>query len=88
MAFMFLRVKHMKHKIYMIGVIVLLLLVYVTASQVLSTYNLNWKSSQDLITGVKVYFSWVLGVGENFKNIGGNVIKMDWKLKNQTSEEF
>lgn len=85
LAFLFLRVRHMKHKIYLVILILVLLFVYITASKVLVGQNINWKSATDIGKATKLYFSWLVDAGSNFKTIAGNAIKMDWKLNNSTA---
>jgi len=82
LAFVFLRMKHMKHKVYMVVIILVLLFVYVTAGKIIATQSINLKSSEGIINGAKLYFAWLGGVADNFKNVAGNAIKMDWKLNN------
>ncbi len=85
LAFFFLRIRHIKHKIYLVLIILVLLFVYVTASQVLSSHEFDWKSSSDIGTAAKIYFNWLFSIGDNFKELAGKAIDMDWKL-NQTTK--
>lgn len=82
LAFFFLRVKHIRHKVYLVAVILIILFIYITASRVLSEQEIDWKSASDVGKGVKLYFSWLGSVADNFKTIAGKVIKMDWKFNN------
>ena len=79
-AFAFLRMKHIKHKVFLILAISALLFIYVTGSQLLADQEVNWKSASSIGQVVKIYFSWLGSVADNFKNIATNTIKMDWKL--------
>jgi len=79
-AFFFLRMRHIKHKVFLIIAIFVLLFIYVTGSQLLSDQDVNWKSASDVGQVIKIYFSWLGSVTDNFKNIATNTIKMDWKL--------
>lgn len=85
LAFFFLRMKHTRHKIFMVFVILLLLFVYLTSSRVLTGQSINWKSIAGIETATKLYFSWLGSVFDNFKTVAGNAMKMDWKLNNKTA---
>lgn len=84
LGFVFIKMRHIKHKFYLIVLIFVILFVYISASKVLSDQNLDLKSSSDAGKAVKLYFSWLGSVASNFKNIASNAIKMNWKL-NETS---
>ena len=78
LAFFFLRVKHVKHKVFLIIIIVVLLFFYTTGSQILAKQNINWKSAAGIEQGLKLYFSWLGGVFDNLKVLTANAIKMEW----------
>ena len=84
LGFIFIKMMHIKHKVYLILLIILILFVYVSATKVLSGQNFDFKSSSDVGKAVKLYFSWLGGVAGNFKNMVANAIKLDWRL-NETS---
>ncbi len=85
LAFFFLRVRHIKHKIFLIVIIVVLLFFYTTSSQVLSKHNIDWKSVSGIEKGLKVYFSWLGGALGNLKVLTANAVKMDWSVENSTN---
>ena len=86
MAFLFLRIKHMKHKTMLIFAVILLLFIYTTSSQVLSRYEINWKSAGGLEKAVRIYFAWLGGAFSNLRSLTANAIKLDWSAKNQTAD--
>lgn len=86
LAFVFLRFRHIKHKVFLIGFIILLLFIYTTSSRVLAEHNIDWKSVGGIEKALKVYFSWIGGAFGNLKVITSNAIKMDWAAKNKTDE--
>lgn len=88
LAFAFLRLRHIKHKVFLITVIIILLFFYATASQVLSKQNIDWKSTSGLEKGAKVYFAWLGGFAGNLKVLTANAVKMDWAQKNRTEESI
>ncbi len=85
LAFVFLRMKHMKHKLFLIILIFALLFIYTSGSRVLARQDINWKSMSGIEKGVKVYFAWLGGVFDNLKVITANAIKMDWS-RNATGD--
>jgi len=84
LAFIFLRISHMKHKLFLIIIIMFLLFFYTTGSSVLSGQNVDWKSFSGIEKAFKVYFSWLGGVFGNLKVLTTNAIKMNWDLGNST----
>ena len=88
LAFLFLRVRHLKNRVYLLILILAILFVYVTASRVLASHNLDWKSVSDIGKAVKLYFSWLGSTAGNFKTIAGNAVNLDWKINNESLQEM
>lgn len=86
LAFIFLRFRHFKHKVFLVFLILVLLFFYVTASRVLSGYDINLKSVAGTEKAIRVYFTWLGEALGNFKVLTANAIKMDWTAKNKTDE--
>src|SRR3989338_565364 len=84
LAFIFLRIGHMKHRFFLIFIIVLLLFFYLTASRIFKEYDINYKSAAGMEKGAKIYFSWFGGLFGNIKAVTTDAIKMDWGQKNRT----
>jgi len=84
LAFLFLRVKHMKHKVFLVLVIVALLFFYGTGYKVLSGQDINWRSVKGVEKGARIYVAWLGGVFGNVRSLTANAIKMDWKQENRT----
>lgn len=83
LAFAFIRMRHSRHKLYLILLVFLLLFVYITATKVLSGQDLSWRSASDIGKAIKLYVTWLGSVANNFKDIIGHAIKLDWNF-NQT----
>ena len=81
--------KRMRHKIFAIFLIVMILFFYVSAAWVFRGQNVDYKSVSGLTKAGKVYFHWLGSSFGNVKTITANAIKMDWKspsnVKNFTS---
>ena len=84
LAFVFLRMRHARHRISLIVFILALLFFYITISNVFNRYDIDWKSATGIEKGMKVYFSWLGGAFGNLKAITVNAVKMDWSQKNKT----
>lgn len=85
LAFVFLRMSHVKHKVYLMILLFVLLFVYVTGSRIFDEHDLDLKSVEGVGQVLKVYFSWLGSVKDNFKDVAANVIKIDWKLNETES---
>ncbi|MBM3233938.1 hypothetical protein FJZ19_02475 [Candidatus Pacearchaeota archaeon] len=72
------KARHIKHKSYAIIIVFLLLFLYISASQIFSGANIDFKSFDGWIKAGKLYFSWLVHIGGNVKDLAGNAIKMDW----------
>lgn len=83
-AFALLRIRHIKHKVFLIALIMILLFFYTTSSQVLSQHDINWKSVSGAEKAIKIYFTWLVGAFDNLKVLTANAVKMDWTAKNRT----
>jgi len=77
LAFVFAKFRHIKHKTFLIVLIIAFLLFYITASSVLGG-NANLKSFDGIVAAGKAYFSWLVHIGSNAKTIAGSAVNMDW----------
>ena len=73
--------KRVKHKVWAIFVIMLILFAYISFSVTLKSQDVDYKSASGLMQAVKVYFSWLGSIFGNLKTITGNAIRMDWGVK-------
>jgi len=79
-----IEVKRMKHKIFAIVLIALIIFSYASAAGIFKDQDINFKTVPGLIDASKIYFSWLGSVFGNLKTVTANVIHMDWGL-NKTS---
>jgi hypothetical protein len=82
--YLIFELKRMKHKIFAIFLIGLILFGFFSFNAVFSGKELKIESMSDLENVVKVYFNWLGYTFNNVKIITSNVVKMNWK-GNQTS---
>ncbi len=81
-----LRAKHVKHKYFVLGLILILLFVYTTISIVSKQNNIELNSASGVYQAMKVYMKWVMSAFINVKSLAGDAVKMNWTNINQTSE--
>ncbi len=79
-----IEIKRLKHKLFAIFLIGLILLGYFSFNLSLREQNVDIKTVSGLIDASKIYFSWVGSAFGNMKLITTNAIKMDWGA-NETS---
>lgn len=83
-AFIFLRVKHFKHKVIAVVLILLLMFLYVSFTRVVKDEEINLKSAGGIEKAVKLYFVWLGSAFNNLRGLTGHAVKMDWSFKNET----
>jgi len=76
--------KRMKHKIFAIFLISVILFFYLSMSFVFKGKNVDYKTISGLMSAGKVYFSWLGAVVHNINVITTNAIHMNWNSGNQT----
>jgi len=82
-----IELKRMRHKVFAIFLIVLIIFSYLSITNVLKGQDIDLKTTSGLIQGTKIYFAWLGSAFGNLKTITSNAIKMDWTSKNQSSEK-
>ena len=85
-ALIIVRIKHFKHKIFAIGIILLLVFFYVTYDAVFAGQDINLKTFEGIVSFAKIYFSWLWHAFGNAKVLTGNALKMDW-VGNETIQQ-
>ena len=76
--------KRMKHKIFAIFLILLILFAYISFAAVIKNNDVDLKSNSGLASAGKLYYSWLGGVFHNMKSITAYAFKQDWKTINET----
>src|SRR4030043_738055 len=82
-----IEVKRLKHKIFAVFLIALILFTYVSFFMVVKDDNLNLKTIDGISKATKIYFLWLGSAFGNMKSITLNAVKMDWSAKNITEEK-
>ena len=78
--------KRLRHKMFAIFLIVLILFTYISFSVVLKGANVDFKTSSGVIEAGKLYLVWLGSAFGNMKVLTANAIKMDWKSTNSTAD--
>jgi len=76
--------KRLKHKIFAIILIALILFFYTSSTLALRGQGIDLKSADGIIKASKIYFAWLGSAFGNLKIITTNAIKMDWSSNNQS----
>ena len=73
-----IEVKRLKHKIFAVALIALILFSYLSAAIIFRGSDVNSKSPSGIMDAGKIYFAWIGSVVGNFAKLTTNAIKMDW----------
>ncbi len=73
-----IELKRLKHKVFALLLIGLILFSYISASVVFAEKNIDYTSIGGLSKAAGIYFNWLGSVFLNIKTITANAIKMDW----------
>jgi len=74
-----IEIKRMKHKLFGIALIALVLFFYVSGTFVFKGKNINFASIDGVTEATSLYFSWLGSAFFNLKTITSDAIRMDWK---------
>lgn len=75
----FIEMKRMRHKVFAIFIIALILFSYISFTVVLKDSNVELKTIPGMIDAGKLYFAWIGSMFGNMKSITTYAVKMDWK---------
>jgi len=79
-----IEVKRLRHKIFAIILIGLILFSYISVSVLFRGEDIDFKTVPGLMKAGKIYVSWLGSVFGNMKSITTHAVKMDWTSVNQT----
>lgn len=74
----FLEIKRMRHKLWAIFLIGLILFTYISFTANLKSHDLELNSVGGVIDAGKLYMSWLGGVFTNVKSISAYATKQEW----------
>lgn len=81
-----IELKRLRHKMFALFLIGLILFLYITMSFTFKDQNINFESTDGIIKAGKIYFAWIGSAFQNVKTISGNALNMDWSTKNETDK--
>lgn len=84
--YMIAEFRKVKHQLWAIVIIALLLFAYISFALVLKGRDIDYKSVSGLAHATKIYFSWLGSILGNVKTITGSAVQMDWGV-NESSVE-
>ena len=82
--FLVFKVRHIKHRFYLIVFVLLILFLSLTLPRVMEDSSVNLKTASGIYSAAKVYFSWLVHAFNNLKVLTSNAIKMNWFRFNST----
>lgn len=74
----FIEVKRLKHKLFAILLIVMILFFYISLTITIRGQEIDLKTIPGIKQASKVYFAWMGSIFTNIKTLTANAIKMDW----------
>jgi hypothetical protein len=74
--------KRVKYKLLALFLIALILFSIFSFNSAFKGKDFSVNNASDLGKVIKVYFSWLGNIFNNFKAISGQAVKMDWKSNN------
>ena len=83
-----IEIKRLKHKLFAIMLIGLILFSYFSFATIFKGSDIDFKTTEGLMAGGKIYFLWLSSVGGNFMSITSNAIKMDWGVNESNNVDF
>ncbi|MEK6935203.1 MAG: hypothetical protein AABW67_00280 [Nanoarchaeota archaeon] len=81
-AFFVLRINHLKHRFWIIMLVLFALFLYTTISIVNNANSFDLSSTSGFFDAAKIYLGWLGSGFQNLKVLSGNAVKMDWTKTN------
>lgn len=79
-----IEVKRLKHKLFAILLIGLILFTYLSFTHVVKKNGIDIKTPSGILDAGKLYLSWLGAIFGNVKSITANAISLDWSNTNTT----
>ena len=79
-----IELKRLRHKVFAIVLIALILFFYISIPYTLKDQDINFKTTEGIFEGAKIYGAWMASAFGNIKSITTNAIKMDWSNTNSS----
>ncbi len=83
-----IEIKRLKHKLFAIFLIGLILFSYISFAAIFKESDIDFKTTEGLMEGGKIYFLWLSSISGNFMSITSNAIKMNWGINESKELDF
>jgi MFS superfamily sulfate permease-like transporter len=80
-----IEVKRLRHKIFAIFLIALILFTYISFTVTLKSQDIDMTTIPGVTAASKLYVSWLASAFNNLKSITTQAIGLDWTPQNQSS---
>jgi len=81
-ALIALKMNRIRHKIWIITLILAALFLYTSVTVVYSEHQVKLDSAEGVFQASKIYLGWLANGFQNIKSLTGNAVKMDWTKTN------
>jgi len=81
-ALVALKINKLRHKFWIIFLILLVLFLYTSVSIVYDKYEIEVNSVEGVFHAARVYLGWLANSFQNLKMLTGNALRMDWTSTN------
>ena len=81
---MAIKMNHLRHRFFIVLLLVLALFLYITINYVNKQNNLDFSTAEGVVKSMKVYMGWLAHGFGNLKSITGYAIHMNWTSTNGT----
>jgi hypothetical protein len=78
LIWIFIKMRHVKHRSYAIFIILILLFFLVTGTKVVNDNKIDVSTFKGFLNAGKMYFVWLFQLGGNAKALVGSAINMNW----------
>lgn len=82
-----IEIKRLKHKLFAIFLIAMIILAYVSFTFALRGHDLDIKTISGVTKASKIYLSWLGSIFGNFRSITSYAIKQDWDVNSTEKPE-
>jgi hypothetical protein len=79
-----LKMNHLRHRVWIILIIMLALFLYATMALVYRQNEIKLNTAEDFIHASRIYLGWLGHSFDNLKLLTGNAVRMDWTSANST----
>ncbi len=83
-ALIALKMNHLRHRLWILGLVFLALFLYTSAAIVYHENELKFDTTEGIFSSIKIYIGWLSNGFQNLKTLSGNAVDLDWADSNET----